>query len=626
VEINMATNAGSIGVSTARSRERTRPVGGLAFDWAMVGAGAWFLGGLFLDGWAHSHGFVDDTFWTPWHAVMYAGFGVVALVLLYAMLRNRRGSRSWRDTLPRGYELSALGIAIFAVGGGGDLLWHTLFGVEENVEALLSPTHLFLAVGAALFLTGPIRAAWHRAGHGAETRSALLPMLLALLSFWSMMTFMTQFAHPLTRPWAAQDAAPAEIGSTLNVVGADGGGVTRLTGDADNAYHPAWSPDGSRVVYTAHADGNDDLWLMNADGSGKTRLTTDPAADWGATWSPDGSRIAFGSDRDGSDQIYVMNADGSGQNAITSGDGDNTFPAWSPDGARIAFTSTRDGNDELYTINSDGNGLRRVTNTVTNERRAAWSPDGSQIAFERVGDGPSRIWIMNADGSGQNPITSAEYRAWSPAWSPDGSRIAFGTRRDGDNEVYAINLDGSGETNLSQSRATDDGSRLLGWSPDGSSVIYSSRAFGRIGGEVMQIMGVAGVMLQTALLMGLLLLAIRRWSLPFGSLTLLLTINAALMSVLEDTFLLVPALLVAGIVGDVLLWRLRPSVERQGALRVWAFALPVVIYGSYFGALMLGGGIWWTIHLWAGAIVIAGIVGLALSYVAVPPSLRGANG
>jgi Tol biopolymer transport system component len=45
----------------------------------------------------------------------------------------------------------------------------------------------------------------------------------------------------------------------------------RLTDDGGD--NPAWSPDGSRIVYTRTAKGDGGLWIMNADGSTKRRLT-----------------------------------------------------------------------------------------------------------------------------------------------------------------------------------------------------------------------------------------------------------------------------------------------------------------------------------------------------------------
>lgn len=47
-----------------------------------------------------------------------------------------------------------VGIALFGVAGVGDMAWHEVFGIEANVEALLSPTHLLVIVGAGLFVSG----------------------------------------------------------------------------------------------------------------------------------------------------------------------------------------------------------------------------------------------------------------------------------------------------------------------------------------------------------------------------------------------------------------------------------------------------------------------------------------
>ena len=119
----------------------------LAFDWAMSALGAVFVGGLFLDGWAHTHGRVDETFFTPWHAVLYSGYLLTAGFLVATLFRNAAQGYPWRRALPPGYGLSVIGAALWVIGGPGDLLWHELFGFEANVEALLSPAHLVLALG-----------------------------------------------------------------------------------------------------------------------------------------------------------------------------------------------------------------------------------------------------------------------------------------------------------------------------------------------------------------------------------------------------------------------------------------------------------------------------------------------
>jgi hypothetical protein len=81
---------------------------------------------------------------------------------------------------------------------------------------------------------------------------------------------------------------------------------------------------------------------------------------------------------------------------------------------------------------------------------------------------------------------------------------------------------------------------------------------------------------------------------------------------------------VAGLFADLLLWRLKPSVTRLLEFRLFAFVVPLVYYGLYFLVLVLTKGVDWTIHLWMGSIVIAGVIGLLLSYLVIPP-LTGMN-
>ena len=49
------------------------PPGSVRFDWIMILVIIWGIGGLFLDGWAHTNLPRLETFFTPWHAVLYSG-------------------------------------------------------------------------------------------------------------------------------------------------------------------------------------------------------------------------------------------------------------------------------------------------------------------------------------------------------------------------------------------------------------------------------------------------------------------------------------------------------------------------------------------------------------------------
>ena len=137
--------------------------------------------------------------------------------------------------------------------------------------------------------------------------------------------------------------------------------------------------------------------------------------------------------------------------------------------------------------------------------------------------------------------------------------------------------------------------------------------------------GMAGFVVQPAVLMGLVLFVLRRQPLPLGGLTVLLSVNVALMTIIHDKYLdtgplpLIAAAILAGLVCDALVWWLEPSPDRPRAFRTVAFAVPAVQYLLYFLAVLLWESLAWSIHLWTGAVVIAGGVGWLLSYLLVAP-------
>ena len=176
-------------------------------DWAAALLGLWMIGGVHLDAWAHHQSDIE-TFFTPWHGVLYSGFLLLAGVLLGTLARNVLRGQPWRTALPGAYWLSLAGAGLFMAGGVGDLLWHTLFGIEVNIEALLSPPHLVLAAGGGLMATGPLRAAWARLSLRPRLVE-LLPALLSLGSLLALLTFFVAFASPLADANLVGGDAPA---------------------------------------------------------------------------------------------------------------------------------------------------------------------------------------------------------------------------------------------------------------------------------------------------------------------------------------------------------------------------------------------------------------------------------
>jgi TolB protein len=114
--------------------------------------------------------------------------------------------------------------------------------------------------------------------------------------------------------WILVGSAPLR---PLFLVQAVGSGKKRL---ADGSGEGTWSPSGRTIAFVQDYS---QLMTMNADGSGMQRLAEgeEPA------WSPDGTRLLY-SEGEGEDgAVHLMSADGTGtRKLVTNGQG----PVWRP--------------------------------------------------------------------------------------------------------------------------------------------------------------------------------------------------------------------------------------------------------------------------------------------------------
>jgi hypothetical protein len=134
--------------------------------------------------------------------------------------------------------------------------------------------------------------------------------------------------------------------------------------------------------------------------------------------------------------------------------------------------------------------------------------------------------------------------------------------------------------------------------------------------------GVARILVTNLILLAPILLALRRWRLPFWSVTCVYTTVASLMSALTEFELgaTIFAAAAGGLVADALIQRLRPSLDRAWTYRVVALVTPLTLWGGYFLALGLGHDVVWPFDLWLGTVGLAGLMGALLSYLTVPPA------
>jgi TolB protein len=147
---------------------------------------------------------------------------------------------------------------------------------------------------------------------------------------------------------------------------------------------PDWSPDGQRIVFTSHDVGDDprlsntaEIYVINADGSGAAqRLTDNTEEERAPAWSPDGSRIVFSCRIGGGTadfEICMMNADGTGLVQLTDNSVPDLTATWSPDGDRILFHRQVPGQGfQLFTMNPDGTGQTQLTSPPGLNLLAHW--------------------------------------------------------------------------------------------------------------------------------------------------------------------------------------------------------------------------------------------------------------
>lgn len=233
--------------------------------------------------------------------------------------------------------------------------------------------------------------------------------------------------------WSARIGAGQDI--YVKDVKTTGGVTTRLTTHSAGgvfAQFPAWSPDGTKVVYQCNVDGSWDLWVKEYPGGGApVKLTTENGAnELYPEWSHDGNNIAFASNLSGNLEVYTIPAAGGTWSQITTGGLESSSPTWSPDDLWIAYhhSPPGGGSPAIYKIRLSDSHVEQVTPNNNYAQHPSWSPDGLYIAFDQAvtnGSSFNISYVSASGGAWQLVSVDNGINDRYPSWSPDSRRITW---------------------------------------------------------------------------------------------------------------------------------------------------------------------------------------------------------
>jgi serine/threonine-protein kinase len=230
------------------------------------------------------------------------------------------------------------------------------------------------------------------------------------------------------------------------LVWADRSGKEEPLAAPPRAYmQPRLAPDGTRVAVFS-GDQENDLWIWDVGRTSLTRLTLDAGQDWHPVWTPDSQRLLFSSNRGGQSNLWWQSADGAGTaERLTTAPNVQFASGITKDGTAAVFSEATPTTDlDLWQLSLDG--TRRVTpllQTRFDERNGIISPDGRWLAYQSNSSGPTEIYVRPFPkvDSGQWQVSTAG--GSQPLWARSGKELFY---IGADGTLLRVSVEPSGAT------------------------------------------------------------------------------------------------------------------------------------------------------------------------------------
>jgi Tol biopolymer transport system component len=232
-----------------------------------------------------------------------------------------------------------------------------------------------------------------------------------------------------------------------------GGGLTQLTwldragkpvgtvGAPGQLAGPRLAHDGRRVaVGTEDNQGFADIWIYDLERNTPTRFTFDPNADFAPVWSPDDSRIVFSASRKNPADLYRKDSSGTAsEEPLFASITFKVATDWSADGRVLLFQTNDPRTRNIWDLWTYSIADRKATpfiQTPFNEILGRFSPDGRWIAYVSNESGREEVYVVPFPGPGGKwQISTTGGRA--PAWTRGGREIVYEAPGD---EIMAVEV------------------------------------------------------------------------------------------------------------------------------------------------------------------------------------------
>ncbi len=226
----------------------------------------------------------------------------------------------------------------------------------------------------------------------------------------------------------------SEAGNTrsISIMNADGSQQRLLTEGIDKRAfigYASATADGRYILYHSDQTGTRQIWRMNIDGSNPVQLTHGKGADHPAA-SPDGQWVVFTAQEqagDGKPSLWKVSINGGEPTRVTN---DFTvYPSVSPDSKMVACLyspTTKDpGQPAIYSF-PEGKLLKTFPQAVRGAPYIRWSPDGQSLVYAENPIGAATLWKQPLAGGAPQALLKLDNDfLYGFDWSRDGKRIAF---------------------------------------------------------------------------------------------------------------------------------------------------------------------------------------------------------